>query len=154
MQEKVRTGAITLKKVWGEVNPADLFTKHLPSREKVHQLLGLFNCEYRTGRAAAAPLLRPHSVDGRQGGQPADDNAYLPTYTATRADQPHDASRLPHRYPDIEIDELFPTIEAAAPPDNCDDWIVDDSSVQYDVMNFSRQGRRRERGGDRRKQSV
>ena len=73
VQEKVRTGAISLKKVWGEVNPADLFTKHLPSREKVHQLLGLFNCEYRTGRAAAAPLLRPHDVDGRQGGQPADD---------------------------------------------------------------------------------
>ena len=38
VQEKVRTGAITLKKVWGEVNPADLFTKHLQSREKVHQL--------------------------------------------------------------------------------------------------------------------
>ena len=31
VQEKVRTGAITLKKVWGEVNPADLFKKHLPS---------------------------------------------------------------------------------------------------------------------------
>ena len=27
-----------MKKVRGEVNPADLFTKHLPSREKVHQL--------------------------------------------------------------------------------------------------------------------
>ena len=57
VQEKVRTGAISVKKVWGEVNPADLFTKHLPSREKVHQLLGLFGCEYRSGRAAAAPLL-------------------------------------------------------------------------------------------------
>ena len=56
VQEKVRTGAITLKKVWGEVNPDDLFTKHLPSREKVHQLLGLFGCECRSGRAAAAPL--------------------------------------------------------------------------------------------------
>ena len=39
VQEKVRTGAIEVRKVWGEVNPADLFTKHLPSREKVHQLL-------------------------------------------------------------------------------------------------------------------
>ena len=65
VQEKVRTGAITLKKVWGEVNPADLFTKHLQSREKVHQLLGLFGCEYRTGRSEAAPLLRRDNVDER-----------------------------------------------------------------------------------------
>ena len=31
LQEKVRTKAIMVKKVKGEVNPADLFTKHLPS---------------------------------------------------------------------------------------------------------------------------
>jgi hypothetical protein len=128
VQEKVRTKAITLRKVWGEVNPADLFTKHLPSREKVHQLLGLFNCEYRTGRAAAAPLLRPHDVDGRQGGQPADDDAYLPTYTTTEAERPHDISRLPHKHSDGEIEELFPEIRAAGEPDNCDDWIPEDSS--------------------------
>ena len=39
LQEKVRVGALSVKKVRGDVNPADLFTKHLPSREKVHQLL-------------------------------------------------------------------------------------------------------------------
>ena len=88
----------------------------------MHQLLGLFNCEYRSGRSAAAPLLRPHGVDGRQGGQSADD-AYLPTYIATKVDQPHDASRLPHKHSDIEISELFPTIQAAVAPDNCDDWM-------------------------------
>ena len=38
LQEKVRTGAIRVKKVRGEVNPADLFTKQLPSSDKVHQL--------------------------------------------------------------------------------------------------------------------
>ena len=124
VQEKVRTKAISLHKVWGEVNPADLFTKHLPSREKVHQLLGLFNCEYRTGRAAAAPLLRPHDVDGRQGGHSTDDDAYLPAYaTTTNVDRPHDPSRLPHTYPDHEISKLFPEIKAAPQPDNCDDWI-------------------------------
>ena len=157
VQEKVRTGAISLKKVWGEVNPADLFTKHLPSREKVHQLLGLFNCEYRAGRSAAAPLLRPHDVDGRQGGQSANDNAYLPTYTATRVDQPHDASRLPHKYLDTEISELFPTIEAAAAPDNCDDWNGADDSVTYGDMRFNpgkRRGRDRESVRDRPRQSA
>ena len=68
VQEKVRTGAIAVKKVRGEINPADLFTKHLASREKVHQLLGLFGCEYREGRAKSAPLLRPMDSNDRQGG--------------------------------------------------------------------------------------
>ena len=58
IQEKVRTGAIEVRKVKGEENPADLFTKHLPSRDKVHSLVRLFGCEYRDGRAASAPLLR------------------------------------------------------------------------------------------------
>ena len=109
----------------------------------MHQLLDLFGCEYRAGRAAAAPLLRPHDVDGRQGGQPVVDDAYLPTYTAARVDQPHDASRLPHKYPDTEISELFPTIEAAAAPDNCDDWSEAEAcSVNYDYVG----GRGRQQG--------
>ena len=132
----MRTGAISLKKVWGEVNQADLFTKHLPSRKKVHQLLGLFGCECRPGRAEAAPLLRPLDVDGRSGGHSADHDP-LPTYVATRSCRPiavrseefHDESRLPHRHTDVEIDELFPTIEAAAKPDNVEDWQPDDAST-------------------------
>ena len=58
VQERVRTGAIQLRKVNGLVNPADLFTKHLSSRDRVTQLVQLFNCEYRDGRATTAPLLR------------------------------------------------------------------------------------------------
>ena len=49
VQEKVRTGAIQVRKVRGDVNPADLFTKHLPSKDKIHQLVKLFGCEYRSG---------------------------------------------------------------------------------------------------------
>ena len=30
VQEKVRTGAIQVRKVRGDVNPADVFTKHFP----------------------------------------------------------------------------------------------------------------------------
>ena len=126
VQEAVRTGRIVLKKVWGEVNPADLFTKHLPSREKVHQLLGLFGCEYRSGRAAAAPLLRPHDVVCQQGGHLDDDDHDdnpRPTYNVTEADRPHDGTRLPHEYSLKEIADLFPTITAAAAPPNADDWI-------------------------------
>ena len=112
LQEKVRTKAITVKKVWGEANPADLFTKHLPSKEKLHQLVGLFGCEYRSGRAAAAPLLRPLDNVGQQGGHLADVDP-LPTFAAETIDAPHDESRLPHMYPDDVIARLFPTIDAA-----------------------------------------
>ena len=112
LQEKVRTGAIEVKKVRGEVNPADLFTKHLPSREKVHQLLNLFGCEYREGRAASAPLLRPYGGDDREGGQPIDDP--LPTFlNDIDESQAHDPNILPHMYSPEQIDEMFPTIEAA-----------------------------------------
>ena len=121
LQEKVRTKAISVKKVWGEVNPADLFTKHLPSREKVHQLLGLFGCEYRSGRAAAAPLLRPLDSGGQQGGHLTDHDP-LPTFAAETVDVPHDESRLPHMYPVDEIARLFPTIVAAPAAANVDDY--------------------------------
>ena len=45
-------------KVRGEENPADLFTKHLTSRQRIHDLLAMFGCKYATGRAATAPKLR------------------------------------------------------------------------------------------------
>ena len=105
VQKKVRTKAISVKKVRGEVNPADLFTKHLPSKHKVHQLLALFGCEYRTGRAASAPLLRPDGSDGRQGGQPTGDDP-LPTFSLEG--ELHDESMLPHLYSNDEIERMFP----------------------------------------------
>ena len=125
LQEKCRTGAITVKKVRGEVNPADLFTKHLASREKVHQLLGLFGCEYREGRAEAAPLLRPQ--DDRMGGHSIDDGFNpLPTFAAGEVEtfeaELHDEKRLPHLHSAQEIKRMFPTITAAPACDNSCDW--------------------------------
>jgi len=58
IQQAVRTGKINLKKVHGEANPADLFTKHSLTREKLMQLTRLFDCYFRDGRAASAPQLR------------------------------------------------------------------------------------------------
>ena len=113
------------KCVW-RGQPRNFSIKQLQSREKVHQLFCLFGCEYREGRAAAAPLLRPHDVDGRQGGHSAVDDV-LPTYVAAKVDQPHDATRLPHKHSDIEIADLFPTIVAAPAPENAEDW---DSGVE------------------------
>ena len=58
IQQRVRDGSVDLRKVRGEENPADLFTKHLTSRDKIKSLLDLFGCQYRDGRAEAAPILR------------------------------------------------------------------------------------------------
>ena len=58
VQQAVRTGRIEVRKVLGTENPADLFTKHLPSEEKLKQLVGLFGCRFEGGRAACAPKMR------------------------------------------------------------------------------------------------
>ena len=58
IQQHVREKRIELRKVKGEVNPADLFTKHLLSRETIDNLMKIFGCEYRDGRLDNAPLLR------------------------------------------------------------------------------------------------
>ena len=57
-QQRVRDGTIELVKVRGEDNPADLFTKHLQSGERIGNLLALFGCVYTDGRPALAPQLR------------------------------------------------------------------------------------------------
>ena len=127
VQDKVRTGAIAVRKVAGEVNPADLFTKHLPSKDKIHQLTALFGCEYREGRAATAPLLRPTTVTGQQGGHLPDDDGHDPLPNFVLADaKPHDPNKLPHMYDDETIDEMFPKIEAPAQIINDEDWTQGD----------------------------
>jgi hypothetical protein len=83
VQEKVRTGAIQVQKVRGDVNPADLSTKHLPSSVKIAQLVKLFGCDRREGRSAAAPLLRPAEFTEGEGGQPS--GGHLPAFEMREA---------------------------------------------------------------------
>ena len=127
MQEKVRTGAIEVRKVRGDVNPADLFTKHLPSKDKIHQLVKLFGCEYRTGRSTAAPLLRPQGCGGGSGGPPA--TAYLPTFvTEEDQEERHDFCKLPHMHSKSEMDRLFRVL--GAPPAGVD---IEDREAKEDA---------------------
>ena len=58
IQQAVRLGRVDLRKVDGEVNPADLFTKHCLSRARLEALVLLHGCEYLGGRAESAPLTR------------------------------------------------------------------------------------------------
>ena len=64
VQQAVRSGAIELRKLRGGVKPADVFTKHLSSRERVTTLTQLFGCEFREGRPAKAPQLRKKQEGG------------------------------------------------------------------------------------------
>ena len=119
VQGKVRTGAIQVRKLRGEVNPADLFTKFLPSSVKIDQLVKLFGCEYREGRSSAAPMLRPQETTGDQGGQSP--SGHLPTFEV-REGELHDIEILPHMYDEHEGRKLFPLLEAPLPMDNEEDW--------------------------------
>ena len=58
IQQRIRLGELEVRKIKGEINPADLYTKHLESKAKIEQLTQLFGGEFREGRAAAAPQLR------------------------------------------------------------------------------------------------
>ena len=110
VQERVRTGAIQLRKVNGLVNPADLFTKHLTSRERINQLVELFNCEYRDGRARTAPLLRKDKGAAHDGHV-----ATLNDEDVNNAGPAHDPDVLPHSYANDDLEQMFP--RAIAPDD-------------------------------------
>ena len=58
IQQAVRNRRVDLRKVDGTENPADLLTKHSLTHDKFHQLVQLYDCQYRDGRAESAPRLR------------------------------------------------------------------------------------------------
>ncbi len=58
VQQAVRSKRIELRKVAGEVNPADIFTKHALTRERLTKLVDIFGCRFMGGRAASAPMMR------------------------------------------------------------------------------------------------
>jgi hypothetical protein len=128
LQQKLRDGGVELWKVRGEVNPADIFTKHLSSEERVNSLCNLFGCRYATGRAGGAPSLKrigeagpvfaaetAYAVKGpivvRDGHKNAavkyEGESLLEAYL-------HDESRLPHQLTG-NLAVLFP--RAVVPPE-------------------------------------
>ena len=113
-----------LRKVKGECNPADLFTKHLPSGVKIVDLLSLLNCVSSSGRPSAAPALK--TVSSSSNNSPTAVLSVLPSdssiehivyhgrvfpcseYEGQRLPEAygHDESILPHQHEDLE--ERFP----------------------------------------------
>ena len=58
IQQKLMANAFELRKVRGEVNPADLFTKHLSSEERITNLMRLLGLRFSGGRAETAPKMK------------------------------------------------------------------------------------------------
>ena len=130
VQQRVRGGEIELRKVRGEVNPADLFTKHLSDESRVMELLKLFGCRYAEGRADGAPALRRELGARHEGVLAADvqgtrDDLMVQdgyAYHMVKLDDGsdryvpeawlHDESRLPH-LADGDLGALFPRAIAA-----------------------------------------
>ena len=124
--------------------PADMFTNHSPSRERVESLVKLFGCEYREGRAACAPALRRDPGEGvgysvnvvsRSGKHTPRElpvcsaDFLLPALPEDQTDEEdygrgvpeagmHDVDVLPHMHDDDQISELFP--RAVADEEECD----------------------------------
>jgi hypothetical protein len=127
IQEKVRTRQIILKKVKGDVNPADLLTKHLGSKDKVDQLVDLYGCAFMTGRAKSAPLLKRR--DDAEAPRHDEDDAEI--YLLDDIDGgrivvvpeaiAHDPARWPHMYSEKLQAEMFPTAVAAPEVESIDD---------------------------------
>ena len=58
LQQRLRHRDLEIRKIAGDSNPADLYTKYIELRAKIEQLLGSFGAEFRDGRPEAAPELR------------------------------------------------------------------------------------------------
>ena len=114
VQQAVRSGRLQRKKVPGERNPADLLTKHSISQEKAEQLVRLYDCYYRDGRAESAPAMRTGASEKLTLAK-AGQGSELGAVGATQPCMPHTLwaqEELDIRYPslkavtDLELDDL------------------------------------------------
>ena len=144
VQNAVRSRRVDLRKIDGERNPADLFTKHSLSRERLVALTALFDCKFCGGRAKAAPQMRAapggkrtmaeaHVVDEEDGHSEVD---------ATMPHLVHGEQALRRLYPPLEVPEA---VDAADPHDDKGDGLIEagDAVVREIIEATEQQGRRR-----------
>ena len=101
-----------LRKIAGEDNPADLFTKHLESAAKLEQLIGLFNCCFMEGRAESAPSLKKATKDSAH--IVDDQRARLWPSPEEQRDSKQDvaaSAQMPHLKGQDRMDKEHPTVQ-------------------------------------------
>ena len=107
--------SIILRKVRGDLNPADLLTKYIVGKEKIDQLVALYGLVYMDGRAAAAPLLKKKTIPTKTDAKEINivkDSDLVGDIVVPEADF-HDVTRWPHSYTEEEIGKMFPMAVAA-----------------------------------------
>ena len=127
-QQAVRLGRVDLGKVAGEANPADLFTKHSLSRQRMEMLVELHGCKYLGGRAATAPQAKTGASNkttmASEGGAV---NAMNAEIVETVSAEGSEVPEMPHlTLSPEELDRQFPSI-STTPHEQLDD-IVDDAN--------------------------
>ena len=95
LQQRLRRKEFELRKIAGEENPGELFTKHLESAGKLKQLMSLFNCEFTPGRTASAPNLKRAATADKP---------------ASNSGQAAFLAQLPHLMTSREMDRNFPKV--------------------------------------------
>ena len=114
------------EKVRGDVNPADLLTKHFGSKDKVDQLVNLYGCEFMTGRAKAAPQLKKKDPPQRDHRDAVDLELDVMDYIVDGRDvivpeaELHDIRLWPHLHSPAQMDRMFPTAIAAPEVETAD----------------------------------
>ena len=117
IQHAVRSGRIDLRKVPGEANPADLFTKHSLSRERLQSLVKLFDCWFRDGRAKGAPQMRTGK---------SEKSTISAADMAAAVDDELPPLIMPHlEYSQSSLDILYPSLSVAEAVD-ADDPLNDE----------------------------
>ena len=96
------------------MNPADLFTKFICSRDNILQLLELFGCKYREGRAESAPRLRK-KMDDEDGHKHYAEATVVNDEDDDTDVSSHDSSVLPHEYAAKDLDLYFPKAKKTQP---------------------------------------
>ena len=94
------------------VNPAYPSTKHLTSRDRIHQCIEIMSCDSRDGRSAAFPELRKKSESAAAHSMQEEHDAEANNNSAA-----HDPDVLPHIYDDEELDNIFERVIAPAEMD-------------------------------------
>ena len=117
VQQRVRQGDFELRKVRGDENPADLFTEHMDSEDKLVRLVQLFGGAFVDGQAAAAPALPREAVvnDVETLGLSASPSVGASTRTTTITDDDNndgprnpDTSILAHELTAEDVETFFP----------------------------------------------
>ena len=120
IQHAVRARRVDLRKVHGESNPADVFTKHFSAENKLSGLVALFGGVFLEGRAKSAPQVKQGTGTRTTIGesmQPTPDEVGINTV-------------LPHlAYDPATLDAMHPT---AIVPEEADDGEAQQAGDQRD----------------------